>query len=91
MNQHRRRKISGREHGGKVPKMRADLIPAGRILRVVGFGFDGSPVGVQPEMVCRFLVGESHHFIAALRYPPHDVRLGSRALARSAPGRSTCL
>jgi hypothetical protein len=64
MNKHGRSEISRCKHGGNGRKMRTDLVPAGRVLGIVGFRFDTAAIRIEPEMMRGFFMREAHHFIA---------------------------
>ena len=76
MNEHRRLEVSLSKHGGNVPKMRTNLVPAGRVLSIVGFHFDTAAIRIEPEMMRGFFVREAHYFIAAFDQPLLGTVLG---------------
>ena len=66
MNEHRHIEVSGRERRRDVFQVRADLIPAICVIRIVGRHLNCSSVFQQPEMVSSLLVGTAHGVVAPL-------------------------
>ena len=66
MDQHRRSKVSVREHSCNVRQMRSDLIATDCILGIVRLNLDEAAVGAQKKMVRRLGVIEAHYLIAPL-------------------------
>jgi hypothetical protein len=66
VDKHGSGKITGGKHFYDMAEVGADFIASRGVLGGVRFDFDGAAIGVEEEVVGRFVVGKAHDVIAAL-------------------------
>ena len=64
VDQHGSAEIAAREHLRNVPQMASNLIDALSVLRIIRPNLDESTIVPEQEVMCRFLMRESHDVIA---------------------------
>jgi hypothetical protein len=68
VSEHRQAEIAFAEKLGDVREVMSDLIAAGAVVLIVRGHFNGSAIGLEPEVMSSLLVTEAHRLIAALVY-----------------------
>ena len=66
VDQHRRVEVTPAEHGGDVLEVFKNLLPAGRIGRIVRDCLDAAAISEKLKMMRRLVMGKAHHLITAL-------------------------